>query len=663
MSKRKKIDEIVISNFKFFPELSENNKSIKIGGNHLLLYGENGAGKSSIFWALYTLLECANKTDTTEIQKYFDYTDQNNLLNINASPINPTDKKIPNSYVSLKFKDDANDKYKISYDDLAINGEEEAQTSNYASDFINYRFLYSVFNFRHRSQIDLFDHFLYHVFPYVKFASTEISQWDTNKTQIVRIVKENAIELFTFVIDGPPFKAISGARREYNTRRSNKTFISNRIKRIISELKTLVTHINTRGNEILHNDLNYPNITFLLKLEVEKEFHLTKRKYTPPKLHLWLSIPIYQDKPDKVHRAHSFLNEARLTVISLAMRLAILEKRPDDAEVKILVLDDLMISLDMSNREKILDVIFKKYLSQYQVFILTHDKLFFEYIKMAINQKSSINDWTISELYVGNDDILNKEYPILIDSALNYLTKADRYFQAKDYSTCSLYIRKELEQLIIERLPNEYILTIDGKFKDLSFYWDRCVERYQNLGKGFSEEIKNAFHTTKLVLLNPQAHHVLTHPVYKIELERAFDLIKEFSNNYPIPSSTILLSKGMILQFAHPTQNYTFDFELLTDFSIDGLAGSKSINFPKCKIISWQFNGIDFWCFKTNSTLLAAVITAIQARTDKLDKILDNLKKEASLAITDDLFKENTKLTNGIWTLKEIIDKSSQAIF
>jgi hypothetical protein len=357
------------------------------------------------------------------------------------------------------------------------------------------------------------------------------------------------------------------------------------------------------------------------------------------------------------------LNEARLTVISLAMRLAIIEKRPSDAEVKILVLDDLMISLDMSNREKVLEVIFKKYLSQYQVFILTHDKLFFEYIKMTINQKSSINDWTISELYVGQDDKTKKEYPLIIECDLNYVKKAERYFKAKDYSTCSLYIRKELEQLIIERLPNEFILTIDGKFKDLSFYWDRCVERYEKLGKSISTEIKQAFQTTKLVLLNPQAHHILTHPVYKIELERAFELINEISNNYPIPSSTILLSKGMILQFKHPNQNYTFDFELLTDFQIDVLNGSIEIILPKCKVISWQFNGLDFWCFRTNSVLNTAQISTIQARTDKLDKVLENLKSVTSLAITNDIFKANTKLTNGLWSLEEVIAKSGVVIF
>lgn len=52
-----KIDTLQIHNFKFF-DLQE---PIKLGGKHLLLYGENGSGKSSIYWALYTLFEASQK--------------------------------------------------------------------------------------------------------------------------------------------------------------------------------------------------------------------------------------------------------------------------------------------------------------------------------------------------------------------------------------------------------------------------------------------------------------------------------------------------------------------------------------------------------------------------------------------------------------------------
>jgi AAA15 family ATPase/GTPase len=50
-----RIKSIPINNFKFFPEF----EPIQIGGKNILLYGENGSGKSSVYWALYTLLECS----------------------------------------------------------------------------------------------------------------------------------------------------------------------------------------------------------------------------------------------------------------------------------------------------------------------------------------------------------------------------------------------------------------------------------------------------------------------------------------------------------------------------------------------------------------------------------------------------------------------------
>ncbi len=43
------IKEIGIQNFKFFPKLE---KPIELDGKHLLMYGENGAGKSTESWLI-----------------------------------------------------------------------------------------------------------------------------------------------------------------------------------------------------------------------------------------------------------------------------------------------------------------------------------------------------------------------------------------------------------------------------------------------------------------------------------------------------------------------------------------------------------------------------------------------------------------------------------
>ena len=45
---RYKIDKLEIRNFKFFDEV----EPLDFEGKNVLLYGENGSGKSSIYWAI-----------------------------------------------------------------------------------------------------------------------------------------------------------------------------------------------------------------------------------------------------------------------------------------------------------------------------------------------------------------------------------------------------------------------------------------------------------------------------------------------------------------------------------------------------------------------------------------------------------------------------------
>ena len=60
----------------------------------------------------------------------------------------------------------------------------------------------------------------------------------------------------------------------------------------------------------------------------------------------------------KIPKPHVFLNEGRLTALALAIRLAMFERKfkgTGDDVIKLLVLDDLLISLDMSFRMKLIN--------------------------------------------------------------------------------------------------------------------------------------------------------------------------------------------------------------------------------------------------------------------------------------------------------------------
>ena len=680
---RSTIDEIKIQNFKFFPKLEQ---PIKVDGKHLLLYGENGSGKSSIYWALYTLLECANKDDVKEIKKYFDFNNEERLINVHithgtASWVDP--------FVEVTLKD-GTAPYRISYNDTTINTNIEAQESNFSSDFINYRNLLNLYNFAHSEDVDLIGFFYYAVFPYVKFTDVKIGTRSAGGVT-EDVFEKNANKLFKLVNDGPKKdkKTKEGKDRFPIQREQEFADYYNIMEGFRKGLDELLTYIKTEGNDFLKTELGFnfgfdlqldwewhlkpskrtlnpnnklitekrfPNTTIPKKSFSNYPFLLTEQQFIKPNFKVWLSITDYENEKDVVRKPHSFLNEARLTALGLSIRLAVLKRSlSENARLKILALDDLLISLDMSNREKVLKLVFEKYIDKYQVLILTHDKMFYEFVKLYIRQKSKLADWQITELYAGKDNTSGNGYPVLIDGDFGYYEKSQKYFEAKDYTACALYIRKELENLVIERLPDEYHITVDGKFKDLAYYWERCVERYQKLTFPIAADIKESFEQTKLMLLNPQAHHDLSHPVYKLELEKAFKLIDDIKTRCPIPTATILLSKGMKLQFQHPTKNYTFDFELVSDFSVDGLKGATTTVLPKCKVLTWQFNGTDFWDFTTSK---AVVIK--RPIEQNLKQIIDThtANVRVPLTITQDMFVNNTRLTNGIWTLKEVMDKS-----
>ncbi len=101
-----KLHELHINDFKFFSEVENDSPLLKIGGKHLLIYGENGSGKSTIYWALYTLLESSLKKKDIDIRKYFKKTGNDSLVNIHSTGRN-------NSYIKIVLKDENGQNPKI----------------------------------------------------------------------------------------------------------------------------------------------------------------------------------------------------------------------------------------------------------------------------------------------------------------------------------------------------------------------------------------------------------------------------------------------------------------------------------------------------------------------------------------------------------------------
>lgn len=129
-----KINKITIENFKFFLNPFE----LKPEGKHVLMYGENGSGKSSIYWAAYTLFQSCLK-EPADAGKYFNKDHSDSLCNL-------YDTENRRSGIEIEFKDENDVKRTYTDGSWAINTRADGfmKLSTFASDFMNYKFLSAI---------------------------------------------------------------------------------------------------------------------------------------------------------------------------------------------------------------------------------------------------------------------------------------------------------------------------------------------------------------------------------------------------------------------------------------------------------------------------------------------------------------------------------------
>jgi hypothetical protein len=156
-----------------------------------------------------------------------------------------------------------------------------------------------------------------------------------------------------------------------------------------------------------------PLINELMKLlgwqDVElKGFNTPGLTYNNARLKQNRAIEGQQLTPELVFRGHPlqtpqlFLNEARLSALGLAIYLAgrlACTPTASATALKLLVLDDVLIGLDHSNRLPVLDVLCKRF-SDWQIVLLTHDRVWFEMSRFHLGGSGH---WKSLEVFEGED--------------------------------------------------------------------------------------------------------------------------------------------------------------------------------------------------------------------------------------------------------------------
>ncbi len=153
-------------------------------------------------------------------------------------------------------------------------------------------------------------------------------------------------------------------------------------------------------------------------------------------------------KLEEIKDIKQYFNEAKLNLVVFAILFSMIELYQDENKHRVLIFDDFITSLDMSNRTFLMKHILETFDSNFQIIILTHNVYFYNLIIYLVNDIYKVKDsWQYANLYeIGdghklymNDDLI--KLPDL---------RKDVYGQNPNYQTIGNQLRQKFERLLYE---------------------------------------------------------------------------------------------------------------------------------------------------------------------------------------------------------------------
>jgi energy-coupling factor transporter ATP-binding protein EcfA2 len=478
----KKITKIEIENYRAF----YGNYTIKLPkGENLLIYGENGSGKSSFFKALNNYL--SSSRDAT-----FPFT-RNNY------------SSAPNGEIKLTFQDFDDATFQPvagTEQDLAFGSAVSTNAIQFVKDaelikgFLDYRNLLDVY-FHKEPNPNLFELIVLKILG-KQFNVAKTFRFAEKWTQLQKNLKDNS----------------------YTRNDRTHQYALNELPVYQSAIETILKDVfKVLNTELLKK--YFPELNIELRFELKPIVF----NYSFWKSDWWttadLRLKVFQNGVPVPDNYNDFLNEARLSAFALCIYLAALKRNPETIEYKILFLDDVFVGLDTSNRIPILKILQQEFI-QRQIIIATYDRHLYELANRQFETETP-GKWQKVEFYVGNNKVgtQNFEQPIIVKGESNY-EKGTHYLhdrQKPDYPAAANYFRKALEELIKEFIPKWE--TADAENTQLpDFQLTQLIIRTKRFlgNSGNSTEYIDNIKSLLSSLLHPLSHHEITAPIYKGEL-------------------------------------------------------------------------------------------------------------------------------------------------
>lgn len=585
------INKIHIEAFKAFP----NEFDLELNGKNLLMYGENGSGKSSIYYALHCLFQSPLKTDAGK--KYFDEKDEQNLKNLD----NPT----ADSKIWIDFTDGypyVHELDKNGYQVKEVNGS-DILLENIDGCFINHKFLFHFFNFRNSEKINLFPVFVKDILSFCKDTTSGDNLGEMYDEILSAVVKDiGDIEKFNHsvkqVVDEINLHASDIYKKYFSEEGNNEIQIRLRYD---SNLDKAIDDSNEYW-------LKYDSVDEYV--EVKGVLQLKKSPYKKlnlPFIGLELSRKESDGRFQKIEKPQSYFNEAKLTAIALSIRFSLLNL-DKEADGRFLALDDMLISLDMSNRAKVVNLLLDIQ-DKYRIYLFTHDKMFFEYFKHKTKKTES--DWAYKEMYMTDEKI-----PKMRDNA-SYLGQAYYFIKKHDYEIAGNFLRKAAEEKCKSFLPRKLTISPDYTLLDLGGLIIKCKE-FAEVSGITDLTIFEDLDSFRKFILNPASHDSYDVVKYRYEIESCYHTLLQFDSIVVQP----FMKPGSKLCFKLRTpedvfNQYEFEIILCDDFRIITLPGHHPIISKGMINYRVRHNREEFGEIQSSNTTLKKFYDHTYGKSDK----------------------------------------------
>lgn len=154
-------------------------------------------------------------------------------------------------------------------------------------------------------------------------------------------------------------------------------------------------------------------------------------------------VPKITFRGSEVTEHHQLLNEARLSALATCLFLAGVQLSDNDytnpCYPRFLVLDDALIGLDLQNRLPVLRILSAPMFKNYQIFLFTHDRVWFDLAKGYLTEKAG---WLHKELLADEETghLIPRQKPAEPDLEL-----AKKHLNNGDLKAAAVYARSAFE--------------------------------------------------------------------------------------------------------------------------------------------------------------------------------------------------------------------------